>query len=114
MSTQQLHRTEIPKSLVARSAVLISVLLAYLCIYGVAAMTTSPQGSGETPGEAVMARGAFFFTFAPFAAFAALLAATLTIWQKRHLSRLWIFAGLSPAFSLLPLVLYVFFNFGDF
>ncbi len=77
-------------------------------------MTTSPRGSGETPGEAVMARGAYFFTFAPFAAFAALVAAAVTVWQRRHLSKLWFATGVSPACSLLPVTVYIFLNFGDF
>ena len=114
MTLQELLNTEIPKPWTARAVVLILVILAFFCIYGVAAMTTSPQGSGETSGEAVMARGAFLFTFAPFAAVAALLAAAVTRWQRRHLSRLWILIGLSPSFSLLPVAVYVFFNFGDF
>ena len=113
MSPREFLRTEIPKPLLARAMILIFVVLAYSCIYGVAVMTTSPRGSGETPGEAIMVRGAFFLTFGLAAAIVAFLTTILTIWQRRYLSKFWIFVGVSPTFSLIPAAAYIIFNLGD-
>lgn len=112
MKFRELLRADIPKTLTARAVVLIFLVIAFVSIYVVVKITTAPKSPGETPGEVVMARGAVFFTLGPFAAVAAFVSATVANWQKRHLSRPWFLAGVSPVVALVPAAIYCLFNLG--
>lgn len=113
MTLRELLKIEIPKPLVARMLVFILLTVAYLLTYWVVATTLSPKASGETPGEAAISRGGFFFMFSPVAAIAAFVSGTFAVWQKSNLSRFWIWAGVSPLVALVPAAAIVLLRFGN-
>lgn len=112
MKILELLKTEIPKPFLARGMVVIFLCVAYGALYYLVRMTLYPPTPGETMGEAAISRGGFFIMFTPIVAFIALVVATFTYWQKRHLSRLWVYAGTSPIPALFLGILIVFLFFG--
>ncbi|MEO1085646.1 MAG: hypothetical protein AAFY88_15505 [Acidobacteriota bacterium] len=113
MISQPSLSPEEPRPGLAIVGVLIWLAVSYACLAGVVAYVVMPGGF-SLPGGVVMEPVAFVSIFGPVAVVAAVLSAMLTAIQRRDLSKLWFFLGISPVLWILPITGFLLFRLGAF